>query len=80
MSAKATESRKLGRVTCVKFNTMGDEFLASYSNEHVYIFNVNNNNNNDDGTNDMDFNNNIIGYIQKGISTQGVLDLEWVLG
>ena len=71
LSAKATESRKLGRVTCVKFNTMGDEFLASYSNEHVYIFNVNNNNNNnDDGTNGMDFNNNIIGYIPKEISTE----------
>ena len=41
LSQKAKVCHKLGRVTCVKFNARGDEFLASYSNEHVYIFDLN---------------------------------------
>ena len=40
LSQKAKDCHKLGRVTCVKFNARGDEFLASYSNEHVYIFDL----------------------------------------
>jgi len=65
LSAQAKESGKLGRVTCVKFNTRGDEFIASYSNEHVYIFDVINNISNSDTSNAK---NGICGYVPKATS------------
>ena len=37
-SAKNVGSRKLGRVTCVKFSSSGDSFIASYANDYIYSF------------------------------------------
>ena len=37
-SAKNVGSRKLGRVTCVKFSSSGNRFIASYANDHIYSF------------------------------------------